>query len=91
MRLQSDAAATLLQNIIHKPLLVIGDLMLDRFIDGVVERISPEAPVPILSNTSIQTMPGGAANVARNICQIGAKCHLIGITGKDEASTRVRR
>ena len=86
MRLQSDAAATLLQNIIHKPLLVIGDLMLDRFIDGVVERISPEAPVPILSNTSIQTMPGGAANVARNICQIGAKCHLIGITGRDEAA-----
>ncbi|MGC6518114.1 MAG: D-glycero-beta-D-manno-heptose-7-phosphate kinase [Candidatus Puniceispirillaceae bacterium] len=84
--LACDDAARLLDQICNKQVLVIGDLMLDRFVDGKVERISPEAPVPILSKTTISTMPGGAANVARNICQLGATCHLVGITGDDEAA-----
>ena len=90
MIMDAHDAAQLLQQMQNKHILVIGDLMLDRFIDGTVARISPEAPVPILSNTHITTMPGGAANVARNICHLGARCTLIGITGEDEASHELK-
>lgn len=86
MIMDAHDAAQLLQQMQNKHILVIGDLMLDRFIDGTVARISPEAPVPILSHTHVTTMPGGAANVARNICHLGATCTLMGITGDDEAS-----
>ena len=85
--LTAQQAAQLLDNICGVNCLVIGDVMLDRFVDGKVERISPEAPVPILSHSATATMPGGAANVARNICHLGASCTLIGITGTDEAGT----
>ena len=86
MIIEAHDAAQLLQQIQNKHILVIGDLMLDRFIDGTVARISPEAPVPILSNTHMTSMPGGAANVARNICHLGATCTLMGITGTDDAA-----
>ena len=85
--LSARQAAQLLDDICGINCLVIGDVMLDRFVDGKVERISPEAPVPILSHSATATMPGGAANVARNICHLGASCTLIGITGTDEAGT----
>ena len=86
MSVSASKAAQYLDDICGQHILVIGDLMLDRFIDGTVERISPEAPVPVLSKSSIHTMPGGAANVARNICHLGATCTLIGITGTDSAA-----
>jgi D-beta-D-heptose 7-phosphate kinase/D-beta-D-heptose 1-phosphate adenosyltransferase len=66
-----------------KKIIVIGDIMLDRFIYGRVTRISPEAPVPVVEVTSEQFFPGGAANVARNVRALGADVTLVGRLGKD--------
>src|SRR5262245_63166890 len=65
--------------------LVLGDVMLDRYVYGSVERMSPEAPVPVLRQAAERAMPGGAGNVARNIAALGAKALLIGLIGKDAA------
>jgi D-beta-D-heptose 7-phosphate kinase/D-beta-D-heptose 1-phosphate adenosyltransferase len=65
--------------------LVIGDVMLDTFIYGDVNRISPEAPIPILSVRDQKTMAGGAANVALNVTALGASSVVIGIVGDDDA------
>ena len=72
-----------------KKILVIGDVMLDRYWMGQVNRISPEAPVPILDVCSSIDKPGGAANVAKNLSDFGMDVTLIGLTGKDEASTKL--
>jgi len=66
--------------------LVIGDAMLDRYIFGIVERISPEAPVPILSHQYTEVKAGGAANVALNLAAWGCQTTLIGLTGNDPSS-----
>ncbi len=66
--------------------LVIGDIMLDRYWFGEAARISPEAPVPIVNIKQMDERPGGAGNVALNIAALGVDTTLIGITGKDEAS-----
>lgn len=66
--------------------LVIGDLMLDRYWFGDAARISPEAPVPIVNIKQMDERPGGAGNVALNIAALGVNTSLIGITGKDDAS-----
>ncbi|MDO9464206.1 MAG: D-glycero-beta-D-manno-heptose-7-phosphate kinase [bacterium] len=65
--------------------LVVGDLMLDRFVWGTVERISPEAPVPVVKISSESIMMGGASNVANNICALGAEALITGIIGDDIA------
>lgn len=65
--------------------LVLGDLMLDRYWHGPTSRISPEAPVPVVKVEQIEDRPGGAANVALNIAALGSHCEIIGITGDDEA------
>lgn len=62
---------------------VLGDVMLDRYVDGAVDRISPEAPIPILAIAGESAVPGGAGNVARNLAALGASCHLIGLVGRD--------
>lgn len=62
---------------------VLGDVMLDRYIDGTVERISPEAPIPVLAIGRESAVPGGAGNVARNLAALGAACRLIGLVGRD--------
>lgn len=67
-------------------LLVVGDVMLDRFIYGDVRRISPEAPVPIIRMEAPQDRAGGAGNVACNIAALGARCDLVGVVGADEAA-----
>ena len=67
-------------------ILVVGDIMLDRYWFGDTSRISPEAPVPIVRVDHIDHRPGGAANVALNIAALGAKTILLGMTGKDEAA-----
>jgi D-glycero-beta-D-manno-heptose-7-phosphate kinase len=72
-----------------KELLVIGDLMLDRFIWGDVERISPEAPVPVLRVTSESLRLGGAANVIHNVRSLGGRVTACGIVGNDTAGRRV--
>ncbi len=64
-------------------IVVVGDIMLDRFIHGTVDRISPEAPVPVLNLKGEHNMPGGAANVARNLAHLGVDVTLIGLVGKD--------
>jgi len=66
--------------------LVIGDVMLDRYWWGSVKRISPEAPVPVVNLENITATLGGAANVAANIVGLGAKVRLIGVTGDDRES-----
>jgi len=66
-------------------ILVIGDVMLDKFIWGTVSRISPEAPVPVVWAKSESFMPGGASNVANNICALGAQAYMCGVIGDDEA------
>jgi D-beta-D-heptose 7-phosphate kinase/D-beta-D-heptose 1-phosphate adenosyltransferase len=70
-------------------LLVIGDLMLDRFIWGEVERLSPEAPVPVLRVVSEDASLGGAANVVQNIRALGGRVTACGIVGRDDAGRRV--
>jgi rfaE bifunctional protein kinase chain/domain len=66
-------------------LLVVGDVMLDRYWFGEVERISPEAPVPVVKIARNEERPGGAANVARNAAALGAQVTLISVVGDDEA------
>lgn len=73
-----------LQKIRGLPVLVAGDLMLDRYIWGKVERISPEAPVPVVHTTRIEDRLGGAGNVARNLASLGAKVALSGFVGDDK-------
>ena len=62
---------------------IIGDVMLDIYIHGGVERISPEAPVPVIQQLSERVVPGGAANVAANVAALGASVKLVGIAGED--------
>lgn len=66
--------------------LVIGDIMLDRYWHGPTTRISPEAPVPVVKVEQIEDRPGGAANVALNIAALGGGVALVGLTGRDEAA-----
>ena len=70
--------------------LVMGDAMLDRFVHGRTERMSPEAPVPILVMTHEHVTAGGAGNVVRNIASLGGAAHLITVIGDDEAGARLR-
>jgi len=70
--------------------LVVGDVMLDRYVWGEVDRISPEAPVPVLDVLREEERPGGAANVARNIAALGARAILVGLVGDDPAARRLR-
>jgi D-beta-D-heptose 7-phosphate kinase/D-beta-D-heptose 1-phosphate adenosyltransferase len=72
-------------------ILVIGDVMLDQFIWGSVARISPEAPVPVVDFERESTMPGGAANVARNLTALSAHAELFGVMGKDHAGKELKR
>ncbi len=65
--------------------LIVGDVMLDRYWFGDVNRISPEAPVPVLKVDRVEERPGGAANVARNIAAMGAQATLLSVVGNDEA------
>ncbi|MBO1808664.1 bifunctional D-glycero-beta-D-manno-heptose-7-phosphate kinase/D-glycero-beta-D-manno-heptose 1-phosphate adenylyltransferase HldE [Serratia ureilytica] len=66
--------------------LVVGDVMLDRYWYGPTSRISPEAPVPVVKVDTIEERPGGAANVAMNIASLGATSRLVGLTGIDDAA-----
>ncbi len=71
--------------------LVVGDLMLDRYWMGDVDRISPEAPVPVVRIARQEERLGGAANVARNLASLGAKAVLMGVVGPDEAGKTLRQ
>ncbi|MEE9139488.1 MAG: D-glycero-beta-D-manno-heptose-7-phosphate kinase [Alphaproteobacteria bacterium] len=69
--------------------LCVGDVMLDRYVYGEVERISPEAPIPVFRIDNEASMLGGAGNVARNLVALGAKVTIVAVTGDDEAGTEV--
>lgn len=71
-------------------MLVVGDVMLDRYWSGEVDRISPEAPVPIVRKVGTSGVPGGAANTACNVAALGARVTLLGVTGEDEAGAELR-
>jgi len=83
-----------LQQLLHgardKRIVVIGDAMLDVYLSGDVERISPEAPVPVVRVRDRKYALGGAANVAQNVVAIGARCDLVATVGDDLAGTRLR-
>ena len=70
--------------------LVFGDVILDRYISGTVDRVSPEAPVPVLKPTKEDIRLGGAANVAVNLSSLGSKATLIGVTGRDDSSNQIK-
>jgi D-beta-D-heptose 7-phosphate kinase/D-beta-D-heptose 1-phosphate adenosyltransferase len=70
--------------------LVVGDLMLDRYLEGAVRRISPEAPVPVVSLQREWECPGGAGNVAASIAGLGADVTCAGVVGRDESGARLR-
>jgi D-beta-D-heptose 7-phosphate kinase/D-beta-D-heptose 1-phosphate adenosyltransferase len=75
-----------LKNISNLNVLIIGDIMLDRYWWGSVSRISPEAPVPVINLEKVSLTPGGAANVAANVAGLGAKTFLVGVLGEDKES-----
>lgn len=70
--------------------LVIGDVMLDRYWSGPTTRISPEAPVPVVRIRRIEDRAGGAANVALGVCALGAQASIVGCVGEDEAADALR-
>jgi D-beta-D-heptose 7-phosphate kinase/D-beta-D-heptose 1-phosphate adenosyltransferase len=74
----------------HLTVLCVGDIMLDRFLHGDIERISPEAPVPVIHLRETREMLGGAGNVASNIASLGGTAILVGLVGADDAGARLR-
>ena len=87
---KKDLLATL-DRIVSTPILVVGDLILDRYIWGKVERISPEAPVPVVEVQRTEDRLGGAGNVVRNLATIGAKPTVCGTVGGDEDAQAMLR
>jgi D-beta-D-heptose 7-phosphate kinase/D-beta-D-heptose 1-phosphate adenosyltransferase len=67
----------------HHSVAIIGDLMIDCYLDGEVRRISPEAPVPVLKASTQRIVPGGAANVVANLASLGCTVHVVGLVGDD--------
>jgi D-beta-D-heptose 7-phosphate kinase/D-beta-D-heptose 1-phosphate adenosyltransferase len=82
-------AEDLVTSLRDQAILVIGDVMLDHYVWGAVDRISPEAPVPVLHAQRETEVPGGAANVARNVAALGGRPVLIGILGNDTRGERL--
>jgi D-beta-D-heptose 7-phosphate kinase/D-beta-D-heptose 1-phosphate adenosyltransferase len=75
----------------RKRVLVVGDVMLDRFVYGHVSRISPEAPAPVIETSGPIDIVGGCGNVVRNIVSLGAACDIIAVVGPDDAARTIRR
>jgi D-beta-D-heptose 7-phosphate kinase/D-beta-D-heptose 1-phosphate adenosyltransferase len=90
MRISADRARVLLEAARSKRILVVGDLMWDRYIYGTVDRISPEAPVPVLTVTKERHMPGGASNVAWNVQTLGGQAAVCGVMGCDSAADELQ-
>src|SRR5262249_56212340 len=81
---------TVLDQFGRKRVLVVGDIMLDRFVYGHVSRISPEAPAPVIETAGPVDVVGGSGNVVRNIVSLGAACEIVAVVGRDEAAQSVR-
>lgn len=82
--------AKIINSFKNKKILIIGDLILDRFIYGKVSRISPEAPVPVVEVVDESFLLGGATNVANNIAALGGRVSVAGVVGKDTAGRVIR-
>jgi rfaE bifunctional protein kinase chain/domain len=80
---RQDRIEAMLDRVAALRALVVGDLVLDEYRSGEVERVSPEAPVPIVRVRRSNSLLGGAANVARGVASLGADCELVGIAGED--------
>ncbi len=86
----TDSLPDAAQSLAGRTVIVLGDLMLDTFVYGQCERISPEAPIPVMRVEREEIMLGGAGNVARNIVVLGGRAVLIGAVGDDPAADRLR-
>src|SRR5689334_20196059 len=73
----------------ERTVLILGDLMLDHFVIGAVDRISPEAPVPVVRFNHEEYRLGGAANVAHNVAALGGRVEIAGVIGSDETASRL--
>src|SRR4051794_34209679 len=81
----------LVENMPGKRVTLVGDLMVDRYVYGDAERLSPEAPVPVLHYQHEELRLGGAASVAANLLALGAKVNVVGVIGTDENGGTLRR
>jgi len=85
-----DPQEKLLRRLDGRSVLIVGDLMLDHFVIGRVERISPEAPVPVVTFRNEEFRLGGAANVAHNVRALGGRAEIVGLVGDDREAERLR-
>ena len=88
--LDAPRARSLVARFSGTPILIVGDVMVDRFIVGRVTRISPEAPVPVVHFQAEHVRLGGAANVAHNVAALGGRPSLVGAVGDDDCAARLR-
>lgn len=86
-----DRVQFLLNKLAATRIVVVGDIMLDRYLIGDTERLSPEAPVPVVTIRERRSALGGAANVAANVVATGAHCHLVGVIGDDPEGRSLRQ
>jgi D-beta-D-heptose 7-phosphate kinase/D-beta-D-heptose 1-phosphate adenosyltransferase len=91
MRPNRDRLDQLFEAVSRARVLVVGDIMLDQYLWGQVERISPEAPVPVVEIESETLNLGGAANVARNVAALSGQVELVGVIGQDEPAGKLKR
>jgi rfaE bifunctional protein kinase chain/domain len=89
-RLSEERVEQLLAGVESLRCLVVGDVMLDRYVSGSVDRISPEAPVPVVRVDSESSAVGGAANVAHNAVALGAACAVVGLAGNDAGGVHLK-
>ena len=90
-QLTPGRAREILERFPHASILIVGDVMLDHFVVGRVNRISPEAPVPVVEHDRDEYRAGGAANVAHNVRALGGRAELVGVIGTDDAAGRLTR
>lgn len=85
----TEQSSTVIDRLAQASVLVVGDILLDRFVEGRVSRVSPEAPVPVLKYGAARALLGGAGNVAANLVAYGAGVSLVGLTGDDESAAEL--
>src|SRR5256714_14528710 len=89
-RLTRDRLEALLHKMAGRKVVVVGDAMLDVYLVGEVDRVSPEAPVPVVTVHASRHGLGGAANVAANVAALGADCRLVAVVGEGQPGQAVR-
>ncbi|MBI1833735.1 MAG: SIS domain-containing protein [Candidatus Andersenbacteria bacterium] len=88
-RMGMDRIEELLGHFVGKRIMVVGDVMLDKYLAGIVERVNPEAPVPVLRAQQEREVTGGAGNAAKNAATLGAKVILVSVVGQDDMAARI--